>query len=89
MAKANELIVSYNALLRSKLMSLLGLDINMLDTHTCFEDAIAHPEKLVLHTGNPHAFQVHMAMRDWTTGQIETMWPSEKYSQMSPLVQYK
>ncbi|KAH8548784.1 hypothetical protein BGW37DRAFT_469769 [Umbelopsis sp. PMI_123] len=51
-AKANELITSYNSLLKSKLNKLTGVEIKMADIRTWFEAAIANPEQFGLRTDN-------------------------------------
>ncbi|KAI8580057.1 hypothetical protein K450DRAFT_239165 [Umbelopsis ramanniana AG] len=51
-AKANELITSYNQLLKSKLDKLTNVDIKMADTHTWFEQALANPGQFGLRTDN-------------------------------------
>lgn len=52
-ARTNQLISSYNALVKSELKKEIhGVDLKFIDTHAWFEDQLAHPERLGLSTTN-------------------------------------
>jgi phospholipase/lecithinase/hemolysin len=51
-AKANELVTSYNALLKTKLDKLTHVEIKIADIHAWFEEATANPGQFGLRTDN-------------------------------------